>query len=98
VVGVAIGAAPGIALLHTSVTGILLAIVGAIVGAVVGGSAKETDANRAPIVGAIVGAIPGLVTNFVKTRLAFSIILVGALGGWFIGTRIEHKPPGVSTT
>jgi hypothetical protein len=66
--------------------------------AVVGGSTRTTDANRAPVVGAVVGATPGLVMNLVQTRLAFPIILVGALVGWFIGTRIGHKPPGVSTT
>ena len=108
--GIAVGAAPGIALffigiivggeaaLSFGVIGILLAIVGAVVGAVIGGSKKEADRGTAPVVGAIVGAIPGLVMIFIQTRLAFPIILVGALIGWFIGTRITHEPPGVSTT
>ncbi len=46
----------------------------------------------------IIGAIPGLLMFFVITSLAFPIILVGALIGWFVGTRIGHKPPSVAAS
>jgi hypothetical protein len=46
----------------------------------------------------VIGAIPGLLIFFVITSLAFPIIRVGALIGWFLGTLIGHKPPSVAAS
>lgn len=107
--GAAIGAIPGILLVGVGVVvggepalsfgtiGIVLAIVGAVVGAVVGGSRASVETSPAPIVGAVVGAIPGLALTFIQTRLAFPVILVGSLVGWFLGSRIHPTPPSSPT-
>lgn len=67
--GLAIGAAPGIALfligivvggeamLSFGVIGILLAIVGAVVGAIVGGSTKDGNVVRLQLFDVVVGCV-----------------------------------------
>ena len=103
--GAVIGAIPGIvlfvagmivggeAMLSFGVIGMMVALVGVIVGGVVGASGGGEKAGNAPMIGAIVGAVPGVAMIFIQTRLAFPVMLIGALLGWFIGTRVSHGSP-----
>lgn len=72
----------------------ILTLVAGVVAGVISGLQPELRFSKATA-GALIGALPGvLYGRAISAGFAVLIIVAGAVVGWYIGQRFEHRAPG----